>query len=167
MVRIGLLSDTHSFLDPELMPILRECDEIWHAGDVGHGEIVKQLQSIGKPIRMVYGNIDGREVRLIAPQQLLWQVEQMKILMIHIGGYPGHYPSVIRQILLKEKPDIFICGHSHILKVIYDKELKLLHINPGACGKVGFQQVRTMVRFVIDGDKVKDMAVIELGIVRT
>ena len=163
MVRIGLLSDTHSFLDPELLPILSACDEIWHAGDVGNEEVANQLQSLGKSLKIVYGNIDGREIRLIAPQTLVWQVEQMKILMTHIGGYPGHYPSAIKQLLLKEKPDIFVCGHSHILKVIYDKQLSLLHINPGACGKHGFQKVRTMVRFAIDGDKVKEMAVIELG----
>ncbi|HEY3387470.1 MAG TPA: metallophosphoesterase family protein [Saprospiraceae bacterium] len=164
MVRIGLLSDTHSFLDPELLPLLSVCDEIWHAGDVGNEDVVHQLQSMGKSLKIVYGNIDGREIRLIAPQTLVWQVEQMKILMTHIGGYPGHYPSTIKQLLLKEKPDIFVCGHSHILKVIYDKQLCLLHINPGACGKVGFQKVRTMVRFAIDGDKVKEMAVIELGV---
>jgi putative phosphoesterase len=164
MVRIGLLSDTHSFLDPELLPILDACDEIWHAGDVGNEEVANQLRSLNKSLRIVYGNIDGREIRLIATQTLVWQVEQMKILMTHIGGYPGHYPSTIKQLLLKEKPDIFVCGHSHILKVIYDKQLKLLHINPGACGKVGFQKVRTMVRFGIDGDKVKEMAVIELGV---
>jgi len=164
MVRIGLLSDTHSFLDPELLPILSACDEIWHAGDVGNEEVANQLQSLGKSLKIVYGNIDGREIRLIAPQTLVWQVEQMKILMTHIGGYPGHYPSSIKQLLLKEKPDIFVCGHSHILKVIYDKQLSLLHINPGACGKHGFQKVRTMVRFAIDGDKVKEMAVIELSV---
>lgn len=163
MVRIGLLSDTHSFLDPELLPILSACDEIWHAGDVGNEEVANQLVALGKSLKIVYGNIDGREIRLIAPQTLVWQVEQMKILMTHIGGYPGHYPSAIKLLLLKEKPDIFVCGHSHILKVIYDKQLSLLHINPGACGKVGFQKVRTMVRFAIDGDKVKEMAVIELG----
>lgn len=163
MVTIGLLSDTHSFLDPAVVPILQSCDEIWHAGDVGHSNVLSQLQSLHKPLRIVYGNIDGREVRHAAPQTLIWQTEKMKMLMTHIGGYPGHYPTAIRQLLLQEQPDIFICGHSHILKVIFDKQLKLLHLNPGACGKVGFQQVRTMLRFAIDGDKVKDMAVIELG----
>jgi uncharacterized protein len=125
-------------------------------------ELLKALQKLKKPLRVVYGNIDGHDIRIDVPERLVFQVEQMKVLMIHIGGYPGHYTAPVRKMLLEEKPDIYVCGHSHILKVIYDKQLKLLHINPGACGKEGFQKVRTMVRFVIDHDKVRDMAIIEM-----
>ena len=157
-----MLSDTHSFLDPKILPVLAECDEIWHAGDVGDVSVLTQLESLGKSLKVVSGNIDGKETRWIAPQQHIWYVEKMKVLMIHIGGYPGHYPSAIKKLLLEEQPDIFVCGHSHILRIIYDKQLNLLHINPGACGRIGFQKVRTMVRFSIDEDKVKEMAVIEL-----
>lgn len=162
MVRIGLLSDTHSYLDPSLLPVLQECDEIWHAGDLGSLDLLKQLQKLKKPLRVVYGNIDGHDIRIDVPERLIFRVEQMKILMIHIGGYPGHYTSPVKKMLLEEKPDIYVCGHSHILKVIYDKQLQLLHINPGAAGREGFQKVRTMVRFTIDGDSVKDLAIIEM-----
>lgn len=162
MVRIGLLSDTHSFLDPSLLPVLEDCDEIWHAGDLGSLALLQQLRNLKKPLRVVYGNIDGHDIRIDVPQYLTWQVEKMKIFMTHIGGYPGHYTADVKKILLAEKPDVYICGHSHILKVIYDKQLQLLHINPGACGREGFQKVRTMIRFTIDQDKVKDLAIIEM-----
>ncbi len=162
MVRIGLLSDTHSFLDPSLLPVLEECDEIWHAGDLGSLALLQQLRNLKKPLRVVYGNIDGHDIRIDVPQYLTWQVEKMKIFMTHIGGYPGHYTPDVKKRLLVEKPDVYICGHSHILKVIYDKQLQLLHINPGACGREGFQKVRTMIRFSIDQDKVKDLAIIEM-----
>ena len=162
MVRIGLLSDTHSFLDPLLLPVLEDCDEIWHAGDLGSLALLQQLRNLKKPLRVVYGNIDGHDIRIDVPQYLIWKVEKMKIFMTHIGGYPGHYTADVKKILLAEKPDVYICGHSHILKVIYDKQLQLLHINPGACGREGFQRVRTMIRFTIDQDKVKDLAIIEM-----
>ena len=162
MVRIGLLSDTHSFLDPLLLPVLEDCDEIWHAGDLGSLALLQQLRNLKKPLRIVYGNIDGHDIRIDVPQYLIWQVEKMRIFMTHIGGYPGHYTADVKKILLAEKPDVYICGHSHILKVIYDKQLQLLHINPGACGREGFQKVRTMIRFTIDQDKVKDLAIIEM-----
>ena len=162
MVRIGLLSDTHSFLDPSLLPVLEECDEIWHAGDLGSLALLQQLRNLKKTLRVVYGNIDGHDIRIDVPQYLIWQVEKMKIFMTHIGGYPGHYTTDVKKRLLAEKPDVYICGHSHILKVIYDKQLQLLHINPGACGREGFQKVRTMIRFTIDQDKVKDLAIIEM-----
>jgi len=162
MVRIGLLSDTHSFLDPLLLPVLEDCDEIWHAGDLGSLALLQQLRNLKKPLRVVYGNIDGHDIRIDVPQYLIWKVEKMKIFMTHIGGYPGHYTADVKKILLAEKPDVYICGHSHILKVIYDKQLQLLHINPGACGREGFQKVRTMIRFTIDQDKVKDLAIIEM-----
>jgi uncharacterized protein len=163
MVKIGLLSDTHGFLDPDVLPILKECDEIWHAGDLGSLDVLKQLRALKLPIRVVYGNIDGHDIRIDVPETLPWYTEKMKVLMIHIGGYPGHYPSRIKALLKAEQPDIFICGHSHILKVIYDKALHLLHINPGACGREGFHKTRTMIRFTIDADKVKDLAIVEIG----
>ena len=163
MVLIGLLSDTHGHLDPSILPVLQECDQIWHAGDVGNVKLLDQLKRLNKPLKVVYGNIDGHDIRIEVPENLIWTVEGMKILMTHIGGYPGHYPARIKKLLLDEKPDIFICGHSHILKVIYDKQLTLLHINPGAAGKEGFQKVRTMIRFVIDQGRVKDLAIVEIG----
>ncbi len=162
MTRIGLLSDTHSYLDPQLFPVLNECDEIWHAGDFGDIHVYNDLISLNKPLRAVYGNIDGRDIRQLVPKELVWQIEQKTILMIHIGGYPGRYPVRIKKLLLDIKPSIFICGHSHILKIIYDKELNLLHLNPGAAGKEGFHKVRTALRFNIDGEVVKDMEIIEI-----
>ncbi len=162
MTRIGVISDTHSFLDPALAQVLTQCDEIWHAGDIGNREVLTELEKFGKPVRAVYGNIDGQDIRIDTPKHLIWYVERRKILMTHIGGYPGRYVADIKKMLIREKPDIYVCGHSHILKVIYDKQLELLHINPGACGREGFQNVRTMIQFVIDGDKIKDMAIVEL-----
>ncbi|MBK9981508.1 MAG: metallophosphoesterase family protein [Saprospiraceae bacterium] len=163
MTRIGLLSDTHGFLDESLKLLLEDCDEIWHAGDFGTMEVYKQLVDLKKPFKGVYGNIDGQELRTYVPLDQLWQVEEMKIFMTHIGGYPGKYTARVKNILLEQKPDIYVCGHSHILKVIYDKNLKLLHLNPGACGKEGFHKVRTALKFNIDGDKVSDMGIIELS----
>ena len=163
MIKVGLLSDTHSFLDPSLLQVLEDCDEIWHAGDVGAIKLIDQLRKLNKPLKLVYGNIDGHDIRIDVPEDLVWMVEGMKIVMTHIGGYPGHYTARVKKLLLDERPDIFVCGHSHILKVIYDKQLNLLHINPGAAGKEGFQKVRTMIRFVIDQGKVKDLAIIEIG----
>lgn len=163
MIKVGILSDTHSWLDPALLPVLEECDEIWHAGDVGSLAVMESLQQLNKELKVVYGNIDGQDVRLQSSHHLIWRAGELKILMLHIGGYPGHYPKGIKQMLIEVKPDIFICGHSHILKVIYDKELQLLHINPGACGREGFHQVKTMIRLNIDGGEVKDLSVIEIG----
>lgn len=162
MVRIGLLSDTHSYLHPGLIPMLAQCDEIWHAGDVGNRKVLDQLHALDKTMRVVYGNIDGKDIRIDAPQHLIFQLEGKKVLMTHIGGYPGRYPAAIKKMLIAEKPDLFICGHSHILKVIYDKQLNLLHINPGAAGKEGIQKVSTMIKFTIHGNQIKDMAIIEL-----
>ena len=163
MTRIGLLSDTHSYLDPQIMSLLVECDEIWHAGDFGDIRVYEQLANLNKPLRAVYGNIDGNEIRQLMTEQLEWQVEEKTILMTHIGGYPGRYPARIKKLLLELKPSIFVCGHSHILKIIYDKNLNLLHLNPGAAGREGFQKVRTVLRFSIDGDVVKDMEIIEFA----
>lgn len=163
MTRIGVISDTHSFLDPQLLPQLEQCDEIWHAGDLGNRDVLDTLVAMDKTLRIVYGNIDGHDIRIDTQEELIWDVEQHKVLMTHIGGYPGRYPAKIKQRLLQVRPTIFVCGHSHILKVIYDKQLQLLHINPGACGKVGFQKVRTMIRFGIDGDSICDMQIIEIS----
>ena len=163
MTRIVLLSDTHGYLDKQLIPVLEDCDEIWHAGDFGSLSVFDHLLKLNKPLRAVYGNIDGKEIRQSVNEVLLWQVEQKAILMTHIGGYPDKYPLRIKKLLEENKPDIFICGHSHILKIIYDKKFQLLHINPGAAGNEGFHQVRTAVRFKIDGEKIIDMEVIELG----
>ena len=163
MTRIGLLSDTHGFLDQQILPILRECDEIWHAGDFGDIKVYDALMNLKKPLRAVWGNIDNKEIRQLTNEELTWQVEEKIIFMTHIGGYPGRYPARIRKLLVDNRPSIFVCGHSHILKIIYDKNLSLLHLNPGAAGREGFQKVRTMLRFNIDGDVVKDMEVLEFG----
>jgi putative phosphoesterase len=161
MIRIGLLSDTHGHIDQAILDALVDCDEVWHAGDVGDIKVLHQLQSLGKSVKAVFGNIDGHIVRLETREMLVWSVEKMKILMTHIGGYPGHYNARMRELITTHQPDITVCGHSHILKVIYDKQLHHLHLNPGACGKEGFHETRTLLRFTIDGDKVKDMEVVE------
>ncbi|MDQ3015244.1 MAG: metallophosphatase family protein [Bacteroidota bacterium] len=162
-MRVGLLSDTHSYLDPQLTDAFSECDVIWHAGDVGNFEVYRELQNLKKHITGVYGNIDGTDIRLTFPREQIWDAGGMKIYMVHIGGYPDHYPAQLRSRLAEIKPDIFICGHSHILKVIYDKAYQLLHLNPGAAGYEGFHKVRTAIRFSIDDGKVLDMQVLELG----
>ncbi len=162
MLKIGLLSDTHACWDDKYGKYFAECDEIWHAGDIGSEELAARLAAL-KPLRAVYGNIDGQELRIQYPQTLHFTVEQVGVMMTHIGGYPGRYAPGVRAELIKTKPDLFITGHSHILKVIYDKSLHCLCINPGAAGKSGFHQVRTLVRFVIDGKAIKDLEVIELG----
>ena len=163
MTRIGLLSDTHGYFDPQLNELFKECDEIWHAGDVGNNDVYKALLKICKTIRIISGNIDGKEIRGIAQEELFWKVENRTIFMKHIGGYPDKYAPSIKKQLIELQPDIFVCGHSHILRVIYDKKLNILYLNPGAAGKEGFHVVRTALRFTIDADKVKDMEVIELG----
>ncbi|HEX5113316.1 MAG TPA: metallophosphoesterase family protein [Saprospiraceae bacterium] len=163
MINIALISDTHGYLDHQVLSILAEADEIWHAGDLGDVSLLDQMKDLGKPVRAVYGNIDNATVRLTLPAQLEWELDGKKFFMTHIGGYPGHYAKGIKTLLLERKPDVFICGHSHILKVIFDKELNLLHLNPGACGKEGFHPLRTMLKFSIDQEQIKDMAVVELG----
>jgi len=162
MIRIGLLSDSHGYLDNDLLSALSEVDEIWHAGDIGNPSISDNFSSL-KKYRAVYGNIDGHELRLMHPKDLRFELEGIKVFMTHIGGYPGRYNQRIREILVQEKPDLYICGHSHILKVMPDKNLGLLHINPGACGHHGFHIMRTLVRFTIDDGKIKDLEVVELG----
>lgn len=162
MLRIGLLSDTHSWWDEKYVDYFSSCDEIWHAGDIGSEELVEQLARI-KPVRAVYGNIDGQSIRQLFPKINCFEAEQVKVMMTHIGGYPGRYAPEIRSELWAYRPQLFISGHSHILKVMYDKKLECLHINPGAAGKSGFHKVRTLIRFTIDGKEIKDLEVIELG----
>src|SRR5690606_4257314 len=161
-MRIGLLSDTHSFLDPSILTHFRECDEIWHAGDFGHARLADELAAF-KPLKGVYGNIDGQDVRVAFPETAIFECEGVKVLMKHIGGYPGRYAPGVRPLLETVRPLLFISGHSHILKVVYDKKLGLLHINPGAAGKEGFHRVRTITRFPITGERIHDLEVIELG----
>ncbi|GHT05118.1 phosphoesterase [Bacteroidia bacterium] len=161
MRKIGLLSDTHAYWDDKFAQYFSECDEIWHAGDIGSEAVLHQLEAI-KPVRAVYGNIDSHLLRAICPQTLRFEVEQVEVLLTHIGGYPGKYAPEIRQEIYANPPKLFVCGHSHILKVQYDKHLQMLCVNPGAAGKYGFHQVRTIVRFTIDGKDMKDMEVIEL-----
>lgn len=162
MRRIGLLSDTHGYLDGRILEFLGECDEIWHAGDIGNIETAQQLSAL-KPLRAVSGNIDGTELRQDFPTRLRFECEGVAVLMIHIGGYPGHYSREVRQEIIASAPKLFISGHSHILKVIYDNKYQLLHINPGAAGIQGFHQVRTLIRFSVDKAVIKDLEVIELG----
>jgi len=162
MVKVGLLSDTHAYWDDRYAEYFAECDEIWHAGDIGSEILAAQLAAI-KPLRAVYGNIDGQPVRMHYPKTAVFRVEEVSVLMTHIGGYPGRYEPPIRKELYEVRPQLFISGHSHILKVMFDDHLKCLHINPGAAGKSGFHQVRTLVRFVIEGSTIKDLEVIELG----
>ncbi len=170
MTRIGLLSDTHNFLDKNIFEHFKNCDEIWHGGDFGSIEIGNEIlksQSTGggqTPIlRGVYGNIDGYDIRSIYPEQIVFFCEEVKVLMRHIGGYPPRYNPETKKEMLIHKPQLFISGHSHILKVIYDENLHSLHMNPGAAGRHGWQKVRTIIRFVIDGKEIKNCEVIEIN----
>ncbi len=162
MKRIGLISDTHGYLDDAVFRYFEACDEIWHAGDFGTLELADQLAAF-KPLRGVYGNIDGQDVRIVHPEHQFFTCEEVKIWMTHIGGYPGKYPAKVKETLLNHQPDLFICGHSHILKVIYDKNLHFLHLNPGAAGKQGWHKVRTLLRFDIFDKKIHNLEAIELG----
>ena len=159
---IGLISDTHSFLDPKVYDYFEECDEIWHAGDLGSIDLIKDLEAF-KPLRAVYGNIDGSDIRAFCPENLIWDCNGLKVFMTHIGGYPGRYNSRVKKILNEEKPGLYICGHSHILKIMPDKTRGLLHINPGAAGNHGFHKVKTLVRFRVLEGVIQDLEVIELG----
>jgi putative phosphoesterase len=162
MKRIGLLSDTHSWWDDRYITHFNDCDEIWHAGDIGSMRIIEQLEA-HRPVRAVCGNIDGLEVRFRFSEVARFSIEGCNVIMKHIGGYPGHYDASIRNAIYKERPQLFISGHSHILKVMYDKLIGCLHINPGAAGKQGWQQVRTLVKFTIDGIDIRDIEIIELA----
>ena len=162
MRRIGLLSDTHGYLDERILTYLRECDEIWHAGDIGNIETAQKL-SLLKPFKAVSGNIDGTDLRGEYPLKLRFICEEVEVLIIHIGGYPGHYTAEVYKEIRSATPKLIISGHSHILKVIYDQKYQLLHINPGAAGIQGFHQIRTLIRFTVDKAVIKDLEVIELG----
>ena len=162
MKKILLISDTHSYLDPKLGKYIDDCDEVWHGGDIGSLEVSSEI-SAKKPFRAVYGNIDGNDIRAIFPENLCFDCEEVKVLITHIAGYPGKYPTRVKNLIKEMKPKLFICGHSHILKVMYDKENELLHMNPGACGNSGFHQVKTALRFQVDKAEIKSLDVIELG----
>ena len=162
MKKILLLSDTHSHLDEAMLKYVRQADEVWHAGDIGNLAVTDAIRAI-KPLRAVYGNIDDDKARMEFPLHNQFFCEDVSVWITHIGGYPGKYNPAIRCALAANPPQLFICGHSHILKVQFDKTLNLLHMNPGAAGKSGFHQVRTMLRFVIDGAQIKDLEIIELG----
>lgn len=162
MKKILLISDTHNFLEPRLIKHIREADEVWHAGDIGQLSLCQEIEKL-KPIKAVFGNADGQEIRHIYPENLAFDSEEVKVFLTHIGGYPGKYPAKLKQQLKDIRPKLFICGHSHILKVMYDQENELLHMNPGACGNHGSHTVKTALRFEIDGAEIKNLAVIELG----
>lgn len=161
MKRIGLLSDTHSWWDDRYLIHFADCDEIWHAGDIGSELVIKQLEA-HCPVRAVCGNIDGQDIRSRFSEVLKFKIEECNVIMTHIGGYPGKYSPAIRSRIYRERPQLFIAGHSHILKVMYDDIVDCLHINPGAAGRQGWQQVRTLVKFIIDGKEIKELEVIEL-----
>jgi putative phosphoesterase len=162
MTKIGLLSDTHGFLDENIFKHFENCDEVWHAGDFGTIEIASRIKQ-EKSIKGVYGNIDGQDVRAEFPEQLVFRCEDVKVMIRHIGGYPPKYNPETKKELLIHKPRLLISGHSHILKVMYDDKLGCLYMNPGAAGKQGWQKLRTIIRFAIDGNDIKNCEVIELG----
>lgn len=162
MKKIGIISDTHGYLDPKVAGYFADCDEIWHAGDFGTVAIAEELEKTA-PLKGVYGNIDGTDVRSVYPETLVFSCESVKVLMIHIGGHPARYAPGVKALLQQHKPDLMICGHSHILKVMYDEKCGCLHINPGAAGKQGWHQMRTLIRLTVDGNNMKDLEVIELG----
>ncbi len=161
-MRVGLLSDTHGFLDDLIFTKFAECDEIWHAGDFGPPEILDQLRAF-RPTRGVYGNIDGPDLRASLPEHQHWDCEGLRVYMTHIGGYPGNYDRRAKAEILRHRPGLFLCGHSHILKVTRDPNLGLLHMNPGACGHHGWHLVRTILRFTVEAGKVSALEAIELG----
>ena len=161
MTRIGVLSDTHGLLDKRVLVHFQDVDEIWHAGDIGSYELLQTLRQF-KPTRAVYGNMDSGDVRYSLSEFYRFKVEDVNVLMTHIGGYPGHYNPWLIPMFRKEPPDLFVCGHSHILKVQYDSMFKMLTMNPGAAGKQGWQPCQTLLRFAINGHEIKDLEVIEL-----
>ena len=162
MTSVLLISDTHGHLDKALLPHIDSADEVWHAGDIGDATVCDTIES-RKPFKAVFGNIDDQALRLRYPEEQIFHCESLKVYMTHIGGYPGKYSSRLKNRLKELTPQLFICGHSHILKVMPDKELQFLHINPGACGVHGFHLVKTAVRFEVHHAQIKNLAVIELG----
>ena len=163
-MRIALISDTHSYLGQDVIEQIKDCDEIWHGGDIGNIETAEAIEALGPPVKMVWGNIDGRDLRITYPKDLIWEVGGIKVFMTHIGGYPGRYYKSPLQIIEAEKPNLFICGHSHILKVMPDKKRNLLHMNPGACGIKGFHKFRTILKFEINNAKIENLQAVELGL---
>lgn len=160
MKKILLLSDTHSYIDDAIIKYVKQADEVWHVGDIGSLEVTDSIKAL-KPLRAVYGNIDDEKARLEFPLDNRFMCENVDVWMTHIGGYPNRYNVRIRDLIKQNPPQLFISGHSHILKVMPDKKLNLLHMNPGAAGKHGFHNVRTMLRFIIDGKKIESLEVIE------
>jgi putative phosphoesterase len=164
LTRIGLISDTHGFVDENVFKHFENCNEIWHAGDFGTIELAKHLAAqSGRTLKGVYGNIDGNDIRTVYPEQLVFICEEVKVMIRHIGGSPPRYNPATKKELLVHQPKLFISGHSHILKVMYDDKIKCLHMNPGAAGKQGWHKTRTIIRFAIDGPDIKNCEVIELG----
>lgn len=162
MTRILLLSDTHGHIDKRILNYVQEADEVWHAGDIGSFDVTDRIAAL-KPLRAVHGNIDNTKIQMEFPRDLHFTCEDVTVWMTHIGGYPGRYTQRVLEVLGNLRPRIYICGHSHILKVMPDKKLGLLHMNPGACGIQGLHSIRTMLRFLIDKAEIKDLEVIELG----
>ncbi|UJH66718.1 metallophosphoesterase family protein [Allomuricauda sp. SCSIO 65647] len=162
MTKILLLSDTHGHIDEAILKYAKQADEIWHAGDIGDLSVTDKLKQL-KPVRGVFGNIDNHVIQKEFPEHNRFFCEKVAVWITHIGGYPGNYNMRVREDIRKNPPRLFISGHSHILKVMNDKKLGLLHMNPGACGRQGFHKIRTMLRFVIDGESITDLEVIELG----
>ena len=162
MKKIALISDTHGLVKDDVIEHIRDCDEIWHAGDFGGIKVVEQLEAIGD-LRAVYGNIDDNLVRKACPLDLLFECEGVKVFMTHIGGYPGRYYRRVRELLDSYKPDLYICGHSHICKIMKDEKRSLIHINPGACGVRGFHKIRTIVLFDCENSRIKNVRIVELG----
>jgi uncharacterized protein len=160
MIKILLLSDTHSYIDDNVLKYVNQADEVWHAGDIGDLKVTDAIKNL-KPLKAVYGNIDDANIRMEFPENNRFMCEDVDVWITHIGGYPGNYNFNIREEIRLNPPKLFICGHSHILKVMPDKKLNLLHMNPGAVGKHGFHKVRTMLRFTIDGSKIDNLEVIE------
>lgn len=162
MKKILLLSDTHSYIDDQILKYVKQANEVWHAGDIGDLKVTDRIKEL-KPLRAVYGNIDDKDARAEFPLNNIFEVEGVSVWITHIGGYPKRYNQRVREELKANPPKLFICGHSHILKVIYDKDLELLHLNPGAAGKHGFHKVRTMLRFCLDKGDIRDLEIIEMA----
>ena len=163
MKRIGILSDTHSCWDDRFALHFADCHEIWHAGDIGDIDTLRRLQGIGPTVRAVHGNIDAAPLRRLCPEVLTFDIEGVKVFMTHIGVYHGRYATGLSRMIIEASPQLMVCGHSHILKVMYDHSLNTLHINPGAAGVYGWQAVRTLVKLTLDSGTIKDLEVIELG----
>ena len=162
MKKILVISDTHGYIDDRILHYAKNSDEVWHAGDIGDFSVIDQLSSVSK-IKAVFGNIDDHNIRKVFPEKNIFICDELKVYIVHIGGYPGSYNKKIKNELIDIRPDIFISGHSHILKIQNDKKNNILHLNPGAAGKIGFHSVRTMIRFEINEKKINNLEVIQLG----